>query len=111
MEEIVKLGDENYVTQAELAAAQRQLGIQALYGREQSSAYAHTVGFWWAVTGLDYYKTYVPEMQKVTRADLAGFARKYMIGKPRVTGLLVSPADRAKLDVTTAQLMQNGGAE
>jgi len=111
MEEIVKLGDENYVTQAELVAAQRQLGIQALYGREQSSAYAHTVGFWWAVTGLDYYKTYVPEMQKVSRADLAGFARKYMIGKPRVTGLLVSPADRAKLNVTTAQLMQNGGAE
>ncbi|HVE90592.1 MAG TPA: pitrilysin family protein [Burkholderiaceae bacterium] len=111
MEEIVKLGDENYVTQAELAAAQRQLGIQALYGREQSSGYAHTVGFWWAVTGLDYYKTYVPEMQKVTRANLAGFARKYIIGKPRVTGLLLSPADRAKLNVTTAQLMQNGGAE
>jgi zinc protease len=111
MEEIVKLGDENYVTQAELAAAQRQLGIQALYGREQSSAYAHTVGFWWAVTGLDYYRTYVPEMQKVKRADLAGFVRKYMIGKPRVTGLLLSPADRAKLNVTTAQLMQNGGAE
>ncbi|MDP9177773.1 MAG: insulinase family protein [Gemmatimonadota bacterium] len=111
MEEIVKLGDENYVTQAELAAAQRQLGIQALYGREQSSAYAHTVGFWWAVTGLDYYRTYVPEMQKVTRADLAGFARKYIIGKPRVTGLLVSPAGRAKLNVTTEQLMQNGGAE
>ena len=111
MDEIVKLGDENYVTQKELAAAQRQLGIQALYGREQSSAYAHTVGFWWAVTGLDYYKTYVPMMQKVTRADLAGFARKYILGKPHVTALLVSPAARAQFKFTNEQLMQNGGAQ
>ncbi len=111
MEEVVKLGDENYVTQQELAAAQRQLGIQALYGREQSSAYAHTVGFWWAVTGLEYYKTYVPKMQQVTRADLAAFARKYMLGKPHVTGLLVSPAARTQFKFTAEQLMQNGGAQ
>jgi zinc protease len=111
MEEIVKLGDESYVTQQELAAAQRQLGIQALYGREQTSAYAHTVGFWWAVTSLDYYRTYVPEMQKVTRADLAAFAKKYILGKPHVTALLVSPKDREQFKFTTEQLMQNGGAE
>jgi zinc protease len=111
MEELIKLGDENYVTQQELAAAQRQLGIQALYGREQSSAYAHTVGFWWAVTGLDYYKTYVPKMQQVTRADLAAFARKYILGKPHVTALLVSPAARTQFKFTTDQLMQIGGAQ
>jgi zinc protease len=111
MEEIAKVGDESYVTQQELAAAQRQLGIQALYGREQSSAYAHTVGFWWAVTGLDYYRTYVPKMQQVTRADLAAFARKYILGKPHVTALLVSPKDRAQFKFTTEQLMQNGGAQ
>ena len=110
MEEIAKLGDENYVTQKELSAAQTQLGIQALYGREQASEYAHTVGFWWAVTGLDYYRNYVPNMQKITRADLASYARKYIIGKPHVTALLLSPADRQKLNVTPAQLM-DGGAQ
>ena len=68
------------------------------------------MGFWWAVTGLDYYKNYVPNMQKVTRADLAAYARKYIIGKPHVTALLLSPADRAKLGVTPAQLM-DGGAQ
>ena len=91
-------------------AAQTQLGIQALYQREQASEYAHTVGFWWAVTGLDYYKNYVSNMQKITRADLASYARKYIIGKPHVTGLLLSPADRAKLGITPALLM-DGGAQ
>ncbi|MEO8577936.1 MAG: pitrilysin family protein [Gemmatimonadales bacterium] len=111
MEEIVKLGDPSYVTPQELAAAQRQLGIQALYQREQSTEYAHTVGFWWAITGLDYYRTYVPSMQKVTQADLAAYAKKYIIGKPHVTGLLVSPQDRAQLKFSPEQLMQNGGTQ
>jgi hypothetical protein len=50
-------------------------------------------------------------MQKVTRADLASYARKYVIGKPHVTSLLISPADRTKLGVTPQQLMSNGGAQ
>jgi zinc protease len=111
MEEIEKLGDTSYVSQKELDAAQTQLGIQMLYQREQSSEYAHTVGFWWAVTGLDYYRNYVPNMQKVTRADLASYIRKYMIGKPHITVLLVSPADRTKMGFTPAQLMGDGGAQ
>ena len=111
MEEISKLGDPNYVTAQELKAAQTQLGIQALYQREQSSEYAHTVGFWWAVTGLDYYRDYVKNMQKVTQADLAAYARKYIIGKPHVTALLVSPQVREQMKLTPEQLMQNGGAQ
>lgn len=111
MEEIAGLGDENYVTSQELAAAQRQLAVQSLYQREQSTEYAHTVGFWWAVTGLDYYRNYVSNMQKVTRADIAAYARKYIIGKPHVTALLVSPAAREEMKLTTDQLMQNGGGQ
>jgi zinc protease len=110
-EEIAKMGDPNYITDKELSAAQTQLGIQALYQREQASEYAHTVGFWWAVTGLDYYRNYVSNMQKLTRADIASYVRKYIIGKPHVTALLLSPADRTKLGVTPAQLTDNGGAQ
>jgi zinc protease len=108
LDEIGKLGGPNYFTEKELKAAQTQLGIQALYQREQASEYAHTVGFWWAVTGLDYYRDYVANMQKLTRADLANYAKKYIIGKPHVTGLLISPADRTKLGITSAQLMEGG---
>ena len=57
------------------------------------------------MTGLDYYRNYVANMQKVTRADLANYVRKYIIGKPHVTALLLSPADRTKLGVTPALLM------
>jgi zinc protease len=111
-EELAKVvNDPAYISAKELAAAKQQVAIQALYQREQASEYAHTVGFWWAVTGnLDYYKTYVPNMQKVTRADLASYMKKYVIGKPHVTSLLVSPADKTKFGFTTA-LLSDGGAQ
>jgi zinc protease len=111
MEELSKFDDPGYITAEELKGAQTQLAIQNLYQREQSSEYAHTVGFWWAVAGLDYYRSYVPNMQKVTLADIASYARKYIIGKPHVTGLLVSPQTQAQMKFTPAQLMPEGGAQ
>jgi zinc protease len=91
LEEITKMGDSTYVTPQELADAQTELGIQALYEREQTSEWAHTIGFWWSVAGLDYYKNYVPNMQRVSRSDLAQYARTYLVGKPYVVGLMMSP--------------------
>ena len=104
------MADENYITPEELAAAQEQLGIQAVQERERTSAWAHTVGFWWAVAGLDYYRPYVPNMQRVTRADIARYVRTYLIGKPYVAGVLISPAARAQINLTPEQLVAQGGA-
>ena len=91
LEEITKMGDSSYVTQQELADAQTELGIQALYEREQTSEWAHTIGFWWSVASLDYYRNYVPNMQRISRSDLAQYARTYLVGKPYVVGLMMNP--------------------
>ena len=76
-----------------------------IYGREQPSTFAHTVGFWWAVAGLDYYLGYVDGMRAVTEDDIAEFARTYMIGKPHVTGVLIDPASRAAIELTANDLL------
>ncbi|MEX2109346.1 MAG: pitrilysin family protein [Gemmatimonadaceae bacterium] len=111
LEEIGKMADTSYITAKELAAAQRQLGINALYEREQTDSWSHTVGFWWAVAGLDYYRSYVPNMQRVTRQDIARYVQTYLIGKPFVTGVLLSPETRAKLNLTPETLLAAGGAQ
>jgi zinc protease len=105
LEEITKMGDSTYVTAKELADAQTELGIQALYEREQTSQWAHTIGFWWSVAGLDYYKNYVPNMQRVTRSDLAQYARTYLVGKPYVVGLMMNPQAFKKTGLTRDALM------
>jgi zinc protease len=106
MEELAKLADPNYLPQELLDAAQKQLGVNALYEREQPSEWAHTIGFWWAVADLDYYRGYVSNMQKVTRQDIANYAKKYISGKPFVVGALLSPEDRKKLALTPDMLLQ-----
>lgn len=111
LEELSKLADTSYITSKELAAAQRQLGINALYEREQSTNWAFIVGFWWAVAGLEYYRNYVPNMQRVTKLDIARYARDYIIGKPFVTGVLISPEARAKLNLTPASILASGGTQ
>jgi zinc protease len=111
LDELSKLADTTYITTTELNAAKRQLGINALYEREQSNNWSHTVGFWWAVAGLDYYRSYVPNMQRATKLDIARYARTYIIGKPFVTGVLISPDARAKLNLTPESILASGGAK
>ena len=105
LEEIGKLTDPSYITADELLAAQKELAIRALYQREQVSTWTHALSFWWAVAGLNYYRDYVPNMQKVTRDDIAKFAKTYLQGKPFVAGAMLSPADRKKIGLTSSMLI------
>jgi zinc protease len=105
LEEIAKMSDSNYVSPRELEDAQKELGIRALYEREQATEWAHTVGFWWSVAGLDYYRGYVPNMQRVTRGDLARYVNTYVTGKPYVVGAMLNPEDRKKIGLTPEQLL------
>ena len=103
--EVEKLDDPGYVTDQELAAAKSQVEVAQIYEREQASSFAHTVGFWWAVTGLDYYLGYVDGMQAVTQDDVAAFARTYVLGKPHVSGVLIDPQSRATIELTANDLL------
>ena len=103
--EVDKFDDPGYVTDQELEAAKSEVGVAQLYGREQASSFAHTVGFWWAVADLDYYLGYVDGMQAVTQDDIAAFARAWMIGKPNVSGVLIDPQSRAAINLTANDLL------
>ena len=48
---------------------------------------------------------YRPRMQAVTRSDIAAYARRYLVGRPHVTGVMISPEDRARINLTTAALL------
>lgn len=104
--EVEKLGDPGYITDEELEAAKTRVRVDDIYEREQASTFAHTVGYWWAVADLDYYMSYVAAMQDVTQDDIAGFARRFMIGRPRVSAVLISPAARESTGLTAADLLE-----
>jgi zinc protease len=103
-DEIKKFTDADYFTDDQLESAKNQLQINEVYGRERPSNFAHTVGFWWAVAGLDYYLNYVDNLRKVTRDDVDRYVRKYIQNAPYVMGVLLSPNDQQKLSIKEGAL-------
>jgi zinc protease len=106
--EIAKFTSADYFDAGELEAVKAHRAVTSAFDRERSSGFAHTLGFWWSVADLEYYMGYVDNMAKQTTADLRAYATKYIVGKPRVTGVLIDPASRRQLGLTTTELAARG---
>lgn len=102
--EIKKLDDPKYFNADDLRAAQAHRAVTSAFGREEASDFAHTLGFWWSVASLEYYMGYVDNMARQTTADLRAYADKYIVGKPRITGVLISPEGQQQIHLTADEL-------
>jgi zinc protease len=103
--EIERLSDPGYITPEQLAATKAQRSVSTAFGLDTPSAHAHTIGFWWSVSGLEYYMGYVDSMAKQTLDDVRAYARKYIVGKPMVVGLLLPPGVRAEIGLRDADVL------
>ena len=90
---------DDYFTDEMIETAKTQLAIQDAYSKESVTNFIHTITYWWASADIDYYTTYVDNLNKVTREDMKNYVKNYMKGKPRVTGLLLSPDMQASLTI------------
>ena len=103
--EIAKFDTPNYFSASDVALQKQQRAVGTALGLERASGFAHQLGFWWSVAGLDYYLGYIDNMARQTPDDLRRYVRTYIAGKPRVVGVLISPEDRRQLGLTTADLL------
>ena len=101
-DEIRKFDDPDYFTDDQIETAKTLLAVSNLYDREKTSSFAHTVSFWWAVASLDYYLSYIENLKKVTRQDMARYVKSYILGKPYVMAIMVSPEAQKELKLTKA---------
>jgi zinc protease len=106
--EAEKLADVGYYTPAELEPVKRQRAVGTMLNLERASGFAHQLGFWWSVTGPEYFMGYVDNMARQTVDDLRAYARKYVVGKPRVVGVLISPEARRRIGLAEADLLPKG---
>ncbi len=103
--EIEKFDDPTYFTDAQLETAKNRLAVDEIYGRESTSNWVHTVSYWWASAGLDYYAKYINDLKKVTRADINKYVNKYIKGKNYIVGALVSEDMVKSLDLKESDLL------
>ncbi len=108
--EIAQFDQPGYFTAAELEPVKQQRVVGTTFGLERASGFAHQLGFWWSVAGVDYYLGYVDAMAKQTPDDLRRYVRRYIVGQPRVTGVLIAPDARARLGLTAEHLLRTAPA-
>src|SRR5256714_495041 len=107
-EEIAKFDTPNYFTADELEAVKAHRAVTSAFDRERASGFAHTLGFWWSVASLEYYMGYVDNMAQQSLADLRAYARRYIVGKSHITGVLIAPEARQALRLAPNDLVMAG---
>jgi zinc protease len=99
--EVAHFNDPGYFTDEQLASAKALLEADDLYSREKLDDYAHVISFWWASTGLDYYRGYLGRLRATSRGDISRYLTGYVIGKPHV-GLALMSEESQKISGLTA---------
>jgi zinc protease len=104
-QEVAHFNDKDYFTDEELESAKALLEADDLYSREKLSDYTHTLSFWWASTGLDYFRGYLPRLRATSRADISRYVTTYIQGKPHVGLALMSNEAQSKIKIQPEELI------
>ena len=103
--EVSHFNDKDYFTDEQLESAKALLEADDLYSREKLSDYAHTLSFWWASTGLDYFRGYLPRLRSTSRADISKYVTTYIQGKPHIGLVMLSSDAQQKIKMQEAELI------
>ena len=103
--EVAQFDKPDYFTDEELQNAKTLLEARDLFEREKLSEYAHTLGFWWSSTGIEYFRGYYKNLRAVSRADTNRYVKTYIQGKPHVGIALVSTDAQAQAKITQEDLI------
>jgi zinc protease len=104
-EELAHFDDPDYFTDEELESAKALLEAEDLYSREKLSDYAHTLSFWWASTGLEYFRGYLGRLRATSRTDISRYIKTYIQNKPHVGLALMSEESLTQSGLTTDDLL------
>lgn len=104
--ELMNMGGDDYFDPRLLETVKKRRSVATAFQLEESIGLAHTVGYWWAVAGLDYYLDYVDNLSTRTPADLNAFVARYLTAKPFVIGVLTPPSDAEKVQQFLNQYLE-----
>src|SRR5258705_795909 len=104
-DEIAHFNDKAYFTVDRLPSSKALLEADDLYSRESLGDYSHTLSFWWASTGLGYFRGYLGRLRATSRADISRYVTTYIQGKPHVGLALLSSDAQAKTKIQPEELI------
>ncbi|MGB7926495.1 MAG: pitrilysin family protein [Pyrinomonadaceae bacterium] len=103
--EVARFNDKDYFTDEQLENAKALLESDDLYSREKLSEYAHTLSFWWASTGLEYFRGYLGNLRATSRSDINRYVTTYIQGKPHVGLVMISEEGQQQAQLRPEELI------
>jgi len=103
--EVSHFNDKDYYTDEQLESAKALLEADDLYSREKFDEYAKTLGFWWSSTGIDYFRGYLGNLRRTSRADISRYIATYIQNKPHVALALISEQGQQSAKLTPEDLI------
>jgi zinc protease len=97
LSELESLDSLEGVSEEDLAIAKKHRQVSTALTLERTALLAPQLAAWWASAGLDYYVGYDQRMATQTVEDLRRVARRYIVGRPRVIGVLAPPETTQQL--------------
>ncbi len=91
-----------------LTIAKKSRAVTMALARERIAMLAPALAHWWSSGGLDYYLTYDARVAALTVDDLRRFAATYVVGRPRVIGVLAPPETAGRLTTWLRRLAGRG---
>jgi len=103
--ELAQFDKPNYFSDEELESAKTILESRDLFEREKLTEYAHTLGFWWSSTGIEYFRGYHKALRATSRAEITRYVKTYMQNKPHIAVALISSEAQSKAKLTAEDLI------
>ncbi|RVU00230.1 insulinase family protein [Mucilaginibacter limnophilus] len=91
MKQIAMWDSPDYYTDEQLTDAKAILLRSSARRKEKPSSLASQLSYQWCSTSLNYGTDLDDNYQKITREDIKKYIDKYIIGKPKVAGVIISP--------------------
>jgi zinc protease len=85
------------VSDEDLVVAKKHREVELALTRERMAGLAPALARWWSSAGLDYHLAYDARMAAQKIEDLRRFAGTYVVGRPRVIGVLAPPETTDRL--------------
>ena len=96
MNQVSQFNKDDYFTDEDLNKAKEGLKRQQIREEERPSSLPSQLTYWWCSASLDFYTDYFPAMDRITKKDILNYTSKYILGKPYVAGMIISPEMNAQ---------------
>ncbi|WP_259069767.1 M16 family metallopeptidase [Mucilaginibacter sp. X4EP1] len=89
--QLVLMSSPDYYTDEQMKDAKAILLRENIRAKEKPSSLPSQVSYDWCSTSLNYYTNITDDYQKITRADISKYLSTYILNKPFVAGMIISP--------------------